>query len=439
MDGFWPTFIRRTQSPAREYTELYDIPSVVFSEPSRVVVPLQDSPDDPCEVSVESGESVAEGQKIGSIGTAPEYLAVHASICGTVSAVGPEQHPLGDPVMSVTIVPEEEQTACDARPYSSYGGDFITFLRDMGVPLDYTGFQRCTHIIVNATEMEPVFSSVCRLILECGDAFADGLGFLIEHSPASGAVVLYEKKHTQIKNALNRLFAAVPTISCRAVDSPVPPTIRCLNALKHAAGKQNGKPLPLFVDPDVVVAVHRACMDGTPLTRQLVTVCGSGIRSPRNVWVPCGALLGDIVSAAGGNAASLGRVALGGPMMGLPQHRLDVPVVKMSRGIYAAVALLFDETHHSRFYQRSGCVQCGKCVDVCPAGITPNVIAELIDVRRVEETVNIGLFSCLECGLCHFVCPSMIPLTEILKLGKISLRGRSSLLSSSAYRTLLSP
>ena len=124
--------------------------------------------------------------------------------------------------------------------------------------------------------------------------------------------------------------------------------------------------------------------------------------------------------------------------MGRPQPSLDAPLIKKSRGIFAAVALVFDEERRSRFYKRSPCVRCGKCVDVCPAGITPNIIADLVEHKRMDEAAEFGLFSCLECGLCYYVCPSMIPLVELLKLGKLNSKGRESLLIFNSYRTLYS-
>ncbi len=148
-----------------------------------------------------------------------------------------------------------------------------------------------------------------------------------------------------------------------------------------------------------------------------------------------GTLLVDVIEFAGGNIENTRRVTIGGALMGRPQFSLEVPVIRKTRGIYAAIALTFQEERKSKFYRRGPCIRCGKCIDVCPASLVPNHLAELIEHRHFEEAEEQGLFSCLECGLCYYVCPSIIPLVELVKLGKLKLKGRDSLLIFNSYKT----
>jgi len=183
-------------------------------------------------------------------------------------------------------------------------------------------------------------------------------------------------------------------------------------------------------------AIYRAWSSGDPFIERLITVAGSGIKNSQNTWVKIGTPLAHIIQCSGGSPSRLGRVAVGGPLMGIPQHSLGVPLVKKARGVFAAVAFLFDEHRKSRFYKRIPCIKCAKCVDVCPASIIPCVIAGLVDNKLFNDAEQWGVFNCIECGLCEYVCPSRIPLLELIKLGKVSLRGAGCLLTLSNLEAL---
>ena len=47
------------------------------------------------------------------------------------------------------------------------------------------------------------------------------------------------------------------------------------------------------------------------------------------------------------------------------------------------------------------CLNCGKCIQVCPVGVNP--------------IKGINLSNCLDCGLCTFFCPASINLREKIK------------------------
>jgi electron transport complex protein RnfC len=114
--------------------------------------------------------------------------------------------------------------------------------------------------------------------------------------------------------------------------------------------------------------------------------------------------------------------------MGAPQHSLDTPLVKKAKGIFAAVAFLFDEHRESRFYRRVSCVKCAKCVDVCPVSLVPSMLGTLVEHARLDDAAQWGVFRCVECGLCEYVCPSRIPLLELMRLGKYRIKGDAALL-----------
>lgn len=445
MDGFLPTFLRRKARPSLQGQPAQDGPTSKMEIPERVIIPLQDTLDTPYEVVVQAEEIVLSGQLLGWTGRAPARLGVHASISGRVDKVGPVPHPLGGKVHSVSIASDGKDERCGASPLKSRkAGDgrqkTIEGFRERGIPLNYDllyarGF-KVSRLLVNATEFEPCITSSHQLIREFPQHLVEGLKVLMGACAASQAVVLLEKDQPSLIKALKGAGKEAPGISVRGAGRPYPETATKGFLLRKLFSGGLVPAEVMSVSLSSLFAIHRAWSSGDPFTERLITIAGSGIKNPQNTWVKIGTSLAHIIQCSGGSPSSLGRVTMGGPLMGIPQHSLEVPLLKKARGVFAAVAFYFDEHRRSRFYKRIPCVKCAKCVDVCPASIIPGLIADLIDNKLFNDAERQGVFSCIECGLCEYVCPSRIPLLELMKHGKASLRGEGCLLTRSNLETL---
>ena len=69
--------------------------------------------------------------------------------------------------------------------------------------------------------------------------------------------------------------------------------------------------------------------------------------------------------------------------------------------------------------QMTNCIRCGRCNQVCPLGLTPQmmaVAAKRKDYDRYEKKLY-GL-ECVGCGSCTFVCPAKRPLMQLFKQTK---------------------
>ena len=67
------------------------------------------------------------------------------------------------------------------------------------------------------------------------------------------------------------------------------------------------------------------------------------------------------------------------------------------------------------------CIRCGKCVEVCPAKLSPVLIKE--NLKSAEKLQKLQVEKCIECGLCSYVCPSNLNMRECVKLAKSKVRG----------------
>jgi len=450
VDGFLPTFTRRKLLPPTCRDATWNKPLSRAEEPERVIIPLQDAPGTPCQATVKEGEAVREGQKIGVMGEAPACLSVHASIGGSVEQIAPLPHPLGFQSVSLVIASNGKHETCEPSPLASgnHGGQgrkVLEGLQEMGIPLNYRhllgGEAPGACFMINATEFEPYLTSRHQLLKEHGNEVAAGLQVLMNASSVRQAVIVVEKAHAALAEPFKRLGQGTAKITVKGVAHPYPDTAGWLLGEKFfplAGNNKEGSPQEKAVSVDLssLFAINTAWVSGRPFTEQLITIAGSAVRDPHNAWVRTGTPLSHILIHAGGALSRVGRVAIGGPLMGIPQHTLEVPLIKKAKGLFAVVAFLLDEHRESRFYKQAPCVKCAKCVDVCPASLVPATIADFVNNKLLDDAQEWGVFHCLECSLCEYACPSRIPLLELMRLGKVLLKGEGCLMGRNVLGAL---
>ncbi|MGL6100831.1 MAG: 4Fe-4S dicluster domain-containing protein, partial [Fusobacteriaceae bacterium] len=163
-------------------------------------------------------------------------------------------------------------------------------------------------------------------------------------------------------------------------------------------------------------AVYDAVVHGKPLIEKIVTVSGGAVKKPKNLLVPIGTQISNLLDYCETERDIIDKLIVGGPMMGMAQYTIDVPVIKGTSGV---LALTKSETNP---YKPKPCVNCGKCVDVCPMNLVPALYVRLGASSMWQEMKESNVMDCIECGCCAYICPANRPLTECIKLGKASLR-----------------
>jgi electron transport complex protein RnfC len=126
--------------------------------------------------------------------------------------------------------------------------------------------------------------------------------------------------------------------------------------------------------------------------------------------VRIGKRIGDVFAECGGFKAYPKKIAVGSPLLGQPLSDLDEPVTKTSYAIFA----LLEEFHKEN---RSSCINCGECRNVCPVGLDPEELYKkiLVSGKKFANAASPDLSTeCHACGCCEIVCPSHLPLSSVI-------------------------
>lgn len=105
-------------------------------------------------------------------------------------------------------------------------------------------------------------------------------------------------------------------------------------------------------------------------------------------------------------------------MMGVALSSPEIGIHKVSSGLVVLGG------GPASSFQSIPCISCGRCVQVCPAGLLPCTLSEWMESNRPERAEFLHAMDCIECGACAFVCPAHRPLVHLLRLGKQAIAAR---------------
>lgn len=417
--------------PSKELTN--SVPIAEARLPKRVAIPLRQCLGAPAQVCVEIGDEVRVGQKIAE---ASGFVSVpaHASISGKVTAITRFPHPVGGEGEAVVIEGDggdawHEGIRARAAAEALAADDIRTIVKDAGI-VGLGGAAFPTHVklsppeskpidtaILNGAECEPWLTADHRLMLEKPREVFLGLKMIMRALGCDRAFVGIEANKP---DAILSMREAVPDdmgveVVPLEVKYPQGAEKQLIDAILGRQVPSGGLPLDVGVVVQNVgtsYAVYEACYLGRPLTRRVMTLTGTSVRSPSNFLARVGTLVTELVEQAGGIEGEIGKVVSGGPMMGIAQFTLDVPVVK---GMSGVLVLSPDEVETG---EPDPCLRCGRCVFVCPMKLMPTAIEQLVAANKIEMADRLGVLDCIECGSCAYVCPSKRRLVHSFKHGK---------------------
>jgi Na+-translocating ferredoxin:NAD+ oxidoreductase subunit C len=277
--------------------------------------------------------------------------------------------------------------------------------------------KKADYIIINAAECEPYISIDNRVMIERTEEFLLGACILrnalqlstvhigIEHNKPEAIEKLKEtaKKFTGIE---------IHTLRTKYPQGAEKQLIKAITGREIPSGK-----LPIDVgcianNVCTALAVYEAVQKNKPLISNYVTYTGKSVQQPKNYLVRLGTPIQAIIDANGGLPADTEKLVSGGPMMGKAIANLDSYITK------GFSCLLVINKNESKRMPVVNCIRCAKCVNACPMGLEPYLLAPLSEKARWEDMEKAHIMDCIECGCCQFSCPSSQPLLDYIRLGK---------------------
>ncbi|MBZ0273645.1 electron transport complex subunit RsxC [bacterium] len=406
-----------------------------------LVLPLAQNIGAPSVAVVEPGQRVARGQKIARPGGFVS-TALHAPVSGTIRAI--ELRPTANGRREPAIVIKTDPWAAGELAYdrppdpaSLAHAEFIQWVQDAGfvglggaafpthVKLSVPEGKKVRFVVANGCECEPYLTCDHRIMAERPGQVVRGLRLVMARLGVTRGYVGVESNKPDAIEALKTAAGVDAGIEVIALDVKYPQGAEkmLIDAIFRREVPSGRLPLDLeMVVQNVGTLAGLADLfdRGIPLIERVVTVTGPGIRRPANVLVPLGTPLGAVIEHCGGLLPGTRQIILGGPMMGMAQKSLDVPIVKGASGIVAFTSV------SPRAGMEQPCIRCGRCLDACPMFLNPSRLAVAARNERADMLEAMHIADCFECASCSFVCPSSIPLVQLMRVGKGLVRQKNA-------------
>lgn len=405
-----------------------------------VTIALHQHTGAPCEPLVKVGDVVKVGQKIGDADatiTAP----VHASVSGTVKEISEIVTVSGVKTKAIIIESDGEDTI----GYTKYDDDYKTLdpeeivrrVREAGVVgLGGAGFpthvkirrnpkDKIKDVLVNGAECEPYLTGDQVTMENYPEKVVIGLDIVMKAMNAkNGYIGIEDNKPNAIKKvqeaSKNYNNIKVSVLKTKYPQGDQRRLIDSILGLKMPSSTRGTEEGVQVINSSTAAAIYDAVVLGKPLYEKAVTVTGSAIANPKNLLVKVGTPIRSILEFCGGFKEEVGKIIIGGPMMGESQFTIDTPTLKANGGIIVM------NKEEAKPPVVEACIKCGKCVDVCPIYLMPLYLQANVLHERFEVAEKMHIMDCIECGSCSYVCPSKRPLIESIRHGKRELRAASS-------------
>lgn len=311
------------------------------------------------------------------------------------------------------LTPEEIVARIKSAGITGMGGaGFPTFIKL--TPKD----AKAECVILNGVECEPYITADYRLMLEHAEEIVVGLQLIMRAVGVSKGYIGIEVNKPKAITLMREVASKKTGIEVVPLAKKYPQGGE-KQLIDAVISRQVPAPPAIPISVGAVVqnvatayAVYEAVMKRKPLFERYVTVTGKELAKPANFIARMGTPISVLLDTCGGLPVSDNKILSGGPMMGKALVSIDVPIVKGTNCITVMSG------REARRATSGPCLRCAKCVDVCPMGLEPYLLATLSSMEMWERVEEENVTSCIECGSCQYTCPSYRPLLDNIRNGK---------------------
>jgi len=401
--------------------------SAVMKEQDSYLVCMQQSQISIAEVAVSIGETVLEGTLIGR----PRDrfgCFVYSPVSGKVVDIIQRLSIYGELVDHVLIVADKQNKSSDLPKIKEFNRKTILerlmtsgIIGINGQP-SYTKYIRKpiekSRLFISCIDNDPYLSAEEVNFRENMEDCVKGaelfsklvnvevVTFLFSSNQKS-AVKAFKKYLKQTRNRL---------VNAKVIDNVYP--LSLVEITKNVSGKHlddKGRyERGIYIESGLAAKqLYDAAYNNKPVTARLMTISGTGFIRKANYLVKNGTSLKAILDFVGvNNKESTFKMICGGAMTGIAQESEEASV-NMS-----VPAVLFMTKMEFSPEKESPCISCGRCVDVCPAGIMPYRIEECLLSGDYDIARRFGIHACTSCGACSYVCPAKRYLAQRITDGR---------------------
>ena len=397
-----------------------------------LVYPLSQHIGAPASPIVAVGDTVLRGQKIAEAGgfvSAP----VFASVSGTVKAIEPRHVATGDLVNSIIIENDGEMKETDFHGVEDVASlskeQIIEKVKEAGVVgMGGAGFpthvklspkepDKIEFIIANCAECEPYLTADYRRMLENPEELIGGMKIVLRLFDHAKGILGVEDNKPDCIQKLKELTKDEERIEVMPLKTKYPQGGERQLIYATTGRSINSKMLPadagcIVDNVETLVAINRAVKEGKPVMDRIFTVTGDAVANPGNFEYCIGMSYAEILEEAGGFKEDPEKMISGGPMMGFAVFSLEIPTTKTSSSL---LCFKKDDVSASEV---TACINCGRCVSVCPEQIVPSRLAKMSQFHDSESFERWNGMECIECGSCSYICPAKRPLAQYIKTMK---------------------
>lgn len=410
-------------------------PIITAAVPEKAVILLGQHIGAPAKPIVAKGDLVKVGTKIAEPGGFVS-AAIHSSVSGKVTKIDTIVDASGyaKPAIFIDVTGDEWEESIDrsttlVKECTLSPEEIVKKIADAGIvgmggACFPTQVKLCPPpafkaecVIINAVECEPYLTADHQLMLEHGEEIMVGVTILMKAVKVNRAFIGIENNKPDAIQKMSEIAKNYPGIEIVPMQMKYPQggEKQLIDAVISRQVSSGALPIStgaVVQNVGTAFAVYQAVQKNKPLFERVICVTGKSVQKPSNFLARIGTPMRQLIDACGGLPEDTGKVIGGGPMMGKALVNIDVPTAKGSSGI-----LIMNEKEAKRG-EVQPCIRCAKCVDACPMGLEPYLLATLSAHGEFERVEKERMMDCIECGSCQFTCPANRPLLDYCRLGK---------------------